>query len=60
MGGLVIPLREGRFGHLRPMLLLLLAGAGLLLRTLIALQDEDPGGVRQGIATARISLPEAV
>jgi len=39
--------------------LVLLAGAGLLLRTFWTLQSEDPGFDRSGVLTARVSLPDA-
>lgn len=41
------------------MALVLLTGAGLLLRTFAALQDEDPGFVSENLLTAQTSLPEA-
>jgi len=39
--------------------LVLLAGAGLLLRTFWTLQDENPGFVSAGVLTARVALPDA-
>ena len=36
---------------------LLLCGAGLLLRSLLALQDQDPGYRAQNIVTAEVNLP---
>ncbi|MCP3964184.1 MAG: ABC transporter permease [bacterium] len=41
------------------MALVLMIGAGLLIRTMSALQNEDPGFRRQGVLTARLELPEA-
>ncbi len=41
------------------MALVLLAGAGLLVRTLSALQDEDPGFDAAGVVVAQVNLPRA-
>lgn len=41
------------------MAVVLLIGAGLLLRSFIQLLEEDPGFEREGILMARVSLPEA-
>ncbi|HEX9819669.1 MAG TPA: ABC transporter permease [Methylomirabilota bacterium] len=38
--------------------MMLLVGAGLLVRTFAALQNEDPGFTREGVLTARVSLPD--
>ncbi len=39
--------------------LVLLIGAGLMVRTMNALQDEDPGFNQENVLTARVNLPDA-
>ena len=39
--------------------LVVLVGAGLLIRTFLALQNEDPGFDKGGVVTARVTLPTA-
>lgn len=41
------------------MALVLLAGAGLLVRTLAAILQEDPGFTRENVLLAQVSLPES-
>ncbi len=41
------------------MALMLLVGAGLLIRTFVALQDEDPGFSHENVVTAQVRLPNA-
>ena len=41
------------------MALVLMVGAGLLVRTMNALQNEDPGFARENILTAQLNLPQS-
>ncbi len=40
------------------MALVLLIGAGLMVRTMNALQNEDPGFIKENVLTARVNLPD--
>jgi putative ABC transport system permease protein len=51
--------RPGRIAAPRALALLLLVGAGLLIRSSLALQRVDPGFDPSGVLSARLSLPAA-